>query len=512
MTESIPPPPKPRRGQLRRLLAARFSLRQDKADDAYIDSSLRAGVELSGSTPWVLMFAILIASIGLNVNSTAVIIGAMLVSPLMGPIMGVGYGVAIYDFALFRQSFLNVAIAGVISLLTSALYFLVSPLAEAQSELLARTTPTIWDVLIAMFGGFSGIVGATRKEKTNVIPGVAIATALLPPLCTAGYGLAKGNWRFFFGATYLFTINCVFIVFATVVIVSLFKLPRHEFVDKATERRVRRALVAITLVVGLPSFYLAHTLVAKELFSSNARQFVRREFNMERTYVSGVEISPEENRIELTLIGDPVGTETLDTIRGHLEDSGLAGATLLVRQAGDNRVDITSLRAGIMSDLFKEGLQTSSLKDEEIARLRTDLTRLAAARSQSRDIARELQAQYPQFEEIMVGEGVIETQPEGPAPALPAGDPSASGQAPASGPGAAATPPADAPAKGAAPAASGVERIILIVSAKSATPLAPEERDRIEKWLKVRAKSEDVRLIVEVPPAPAQTPTPTRAR
>lgn len=172
----------------------RFSLLDDKADDTMIDESLRAGVELRGATPWILMFAIFVASIGLNVNSTAVIIGAMLISPLMGPIMGIGYGIGIYDFALIRKSVGNLLIATLISLLTSTVYFALSPLTEAHSELLARTSPTIWDVLIALFGGFAGIIGVTRKEKTNVIPGVAIATALMPPLCTAGYGLANGNW------------------------------------------------------------------------------------------------------------------------------------------------------------------------------------------------------------------------------------------------------------------------------------------------------------------------------
>ena len=191
-----PPAPIPAPGQpLRRSLALRFSLDHDKADPAAIDASLRAGAELTGANAWILIFAIFIASIGLNVNSTAVVIGAMLVSPLMGPIMGIGYGVGIYDFALIRRSSLNLGIAGLISLATSTVYFLISPLTEAQSELLARTTPTLWDVLIALFGGFAGIVGATRREKSNVIPGVAIATALMPPLCTAGYGLAKGTCR-----------------------------------------------------------------------------------------------------------------------------------------------------------------------------------------------------------------------------------------------------------------------------------------------------------------------------
>ena len=174
-----------------------FSLDEDKADEKEIVYTIKKGVEFKGTNVWVLVFAIFIASIGLNVNSTAVIIGAMLISPLMGPIMGIGLGIGINDFELIKRAFKNLAIATLISVSTSALYFLISPLSEAQSELLARTTPTIWDVLIALFGGLAGIVAATRKYSSNVIPGVAIATALMPPLCTAGYGIAiKQNFMF----------------------------------------------------------------------------------------------------------------------------------------------------------------------------------------------------------------------------------------------------------------------------------------------------------------------------
>ena len=149
---------------------------------------------MRGATPWILIFAIFVASVGLNVNSTAVIIGAMLISPLMGPIMGAGLGVAVYDFELVKRSLTNLGVATLISILVSALYFSLTPLQQTQSELLARTSPTIWDVLIALFGGLAGIVGITRKEKSNVIPGVAIATALMPPVCTAGFGIATGQW------------------------------------------------------------------------------------------------------------------------------------------------------------------------------------------------------------------------------------------------------------------------------------------------------------------------------
>ena len=216
---------------IKRRFISRFDLRHDQANSAEIDYTFRSGVEFRGTNLWVLIFAILVASIGLNVNSTAVVIGAMLISPLMGPIMALGYGAGINDSALMKKSIFNLGLAAVLSLIASTLYFLISPLSQAHSELLARTTPTIWDVLIALFGGLAGVIGVTRKVKSNLIPGVAIATALMPPLCTAGYGLAVGNWQFFIGAFYLFTINCVFIAIATLMMIRLMGLPSVKILE-----------------------------------------------------------------------------------------------------------------------------------------------------------------------------------------------------------------------------------------------------------------------------------------
>jgi uncharacterized hydrophobic protein (TIGR00271 family) len=325
--------PDPQTPSLRAAIAHRFSLLDDKADDAEIDRGVRAGVELRGATPWILMLAILIASIGLNTNSTAVIIGAMLVSPLMGPIVGLGYGVGIFDFALVRRSLANLAIAAGISLLTSTLYFMLTPLDEAQSELLARTTPSLWDVLIALTGGLAGIIGQTRREKSNVIPGVAIATALMPPLCTAGYGLANANWAVFGGAFYLFAINCVFIAFAAVVVIEFLRLPHRKFVDPVRERHVKRALLAIVLLTGLPSIYLAVRLVDNEVFSSRARDFVRKEFRAAQVHVLETRVAPNSHEIEVTLIGRQLPPAAIKAIEGRLALAGLEHARLSVHQA-----------------------------------------------------------------------------------------------------------------------------------------------------------------------------------
>jgi len=210
-----------------------FDLRSEMESYDTIHENIESGIVFRGTNLWVLMFAIVVASVGLNMNSTAVIIGAMLISPLMGPINGMGYSLATYDFQLFRRSLKNFSFAVGVSLLTSALYFLLSPLNEAHSELLARTSPTIYDVIIALFGGLAGIVAMSSRLKGNVIPGVAIATALMPPICTAGYGLATLQLNFFFGALYLFTINTVFIAFAALIVCQFLKFPIRSIVDPA---------------------------------------------------------------------------------------------------------------------------------------------------------------------------------------------------------------------------------------------------------------------------------------
>ena len=285
--------------QIRHLLFSQFRLDDDQADYSEIDKSIRGGIRMRGTNLWVLMFAILVASIGLNVNSTAVIIGAMLISPLMGPIMGVGYGVAIYDFDLVKKALTALGMAILISLCASTLYFAVTPLSEAGSELLSRTSPTIWDVLIALFGGLAGIIGATRKEKNNTVPGVAIATALMPPLCTASYGIANGNLYYFLGAFYLFFINSVFIAIATFLMVTLINPSHRRFVDARTELRVKRFVGTLAIATLVPSVYLALNLVREEVFKTNAAHFVRREFLLPNVHVADMEFDPSNRGIEV---------------------------------------------------------------------------------------------------------------------------------------------------------------------------------------------------------------------
>lgn len=459
MTDTSDKDHKTRITRFRDSLSARFNLLEDKADDSVIDESLRNGVELKGATAWILMFAILICSVGLNVNSTAVIIGAMLISPLMGPIMGVGYGVGIYDFPLIRKSLLNLGIATLISLMTSTFYFTLTPLTEAQSELLARTSPTIWDVLIALFGGLAGIVGATRKEKSNVIPGVAIATALMPPLCTAGYSLANANWSYFFGAFYLFSINCVFIAVATGVVIGFLHLPHRKFVDPSIENRVKHILFAVVMATALPSLYLAYKLVDEELFSTRARQFVSREFRFDYAHVIETKISASARKIELTLIGQTIDEAELQRIKGHLEEAGLVGTGLIVHQAVETaRIDESSLKAGIVKELYRDNQRILNEKDHLIKQLQQELSQSKARETATADIANELKAQYPHFTGIIIGEGLDSTEDS-----------------------------------------NTNRKTVGLLSAKSSKPVSDEDHRRIESWFKTRIKAVKVRILIEVP-------------
>jgi uncharacterized hydrophobic protein (TIGR00271 family) len=434
----------------------RFSLIEDKADDSVIDESLRSGVELRGTNLWVLMFAILIASIGLNVNSTAVIIGAMLISPLMGPIMGIGYGVGIYDSQLIRKSFRNLGIATFISLLVSMLYFLLTPLSDAQSEMLARTTPTIWDVLIAFFGGLAGIIGATRSKNSNIIPGVAIATALMPPLCTAGYALAHANWNFFFGAFYLYSINCIFIAFSAILIIWILQPSHKKFVEARTATRVRRALSAVVILSMMPSIYLAGNLVKKEVFTTKANLFITNELTFEQAYITDKTINPAKKNIEITLIGSHVSQTQLKEIEARFEGYGLSGTTLIVHQSKNEAVDVTALKSNIVSELYKENLYQLEEKNTLIQNLQTELKKIDTTKAQWRDIAAELHAQYPQIREVLFSEAVQ----------WKAND-------------------------------NGVDDKIIVLNATASNKLSQTEQYRITQWLKVRVKTDKVKLIVE---------------
>ena len=410
MKKSPPPQPTPVAAswsdRVRHIARERFNLRDDKADDDEIENRIREGVDLRGATPWILIFAIFVASVGLNVNSTAVIIGAMLISPLMGPIMGAGLGVAVYDFDLVKRSLTNLGIATLISLVVSALYFSLTPLQQAQSELLARTSPTLWDVLIALFGGLAGIVGITRREKSNVIPGVAIATALMPPVCTAGYGIATGQWQFVGGALYLYAINCVFIALATVAGIRALDLKRHGFATPAVARRVKSTLLLLALCTALPSAYLALNLVRDEVFRANAQSFIAREFVFPNAQVVDTQIDPAKRSMHVSLVGEPVGKEALANIEARLAGGKLEGTKIVLHQMGDHRVDVTALKSSLLSDLLRESQETIRQRDLQLQKLQAELADRQTAQKLADSVNLELRQLYPEITQVMLGEGV----------------------------------------------------------------------------------------------------------
>lgn len=309
-----------------------FDLRSELEEIETIHDEIEKGVQFKGTNLWILMFAIVVASVGLNMNSTAVIIGAMLISPLMGPINGIGYSLATYNFPIFRRSLKNLAYAVGVSLLTSSLYFIVSPVNEAHSELLARTSPTIYDVLIALFGGLAGIVAISSKLKGNVIPGVAIATALMPPICTAGYGLATLQFNFFFGALYLFAINTVFIAFASLIVCKYLKLPIMNIVDPEREKQVNRAITAIILITSVPSVYLGYQLVQNENFSQNAEHFVNQVSVVEGNYLQKDNISASGKSVELIYSGYGLLQRHIDSIKLLAVQNRIDTARLSIKQ------------------------------------------------------------------------------------------------------------------------------------------------------------------------------------
>lgn len=437
---------------LGRFLHERFDLQADGADQREVEENICRGAEFRGMNLWVLIFATFVASLGLNVNSTAVIIGAMLISPLMGPIMGMGFSVGISDFDLLKRSLRNFGFMVLVSILTSTFYFFVSPLSGAQSELLARTVPTTYDVLIAFFGGLAGIVAQSRKDRTStVVPGVAIATALMPPLCTAGYGLATWQLQYFIGAFYLFFINTVFIALATYVVVRFLKYRKKTFVDKTRERRVQRSMVAIMLVAVVPSVFVGYRIVKRSYFEASAGRYVQTVFQFPKAKVIDFqcEYTPDSSRIEVFLIGEPISEEVIDNASLQLEGYGLAATRLVVRQSGESEMlDFRSLQYDYRELIDEKNRRLSEL-EKRVAAYTTDTLAVA-------DIACEMRTLVPSLQEVSLSRAVRYRD---------AGRPDT------------------------------VVICVMKTTGRRALPAA--ERSRVEQWLRTRTKTDSLKLYTE---------------
>ncbi|MBO7589681.1 MAG: DUF389 domain-containing protein [Bacteroidaceae bacterium] len=360
-------------GFLKNRVLQRFALGADAASQEEVNSNVHKGIMIRGTNLWVLIFAIFIASLGLNTNSTAVIIGAMLISPLMGPIIGMGYSMGVYDFTLLKESLRNFLIMIVVSLITSAVFFTLPLISSTQSELLARTQPTTYDILIALFGGLAGMVAQTRKDRTGtVIPGVAIATALMPPLCTVGYGLATFQFRFMLGALYLFTINSIFIALASFIVTRVMKFKMIGELEPQKLKKLKSAMVLIIILVTLPSILIAVSIIQRSSFDANYRHFVDEAFNYDNTFVveSSAEYNPgrrKQSVIEVRLFGEPLSENVINNIRSQMSSVyHLPKVDLLVRQSNQEGggIAISALQSNYSEMLTEKNRQISHLQEQ----------------------------------------------------------------------------------------------------------------------------------------------------
>ena len=346
--------------QLRKILNDTFNLNTDCASQEEIAERIRSGGQLRGTNMCIMILAMFIASIGLNMNSTAVIIGAMLISPLMGGIMNIAYGIAVYDMAHVRHAFMKLGFQVVFCVLVSTVYFMLSPITAPSNELLARTSPTIWDVLIAVFGGLAGIIGITREEKvSNVIPGVAIATALMPPLCTAGYGIARHSWKFFGGAMYLFFNNCFFIGMAAVVVLKIMHVTSKREISDKVLRKQKFYVSLVIIITILPSFFLAWQMINNSAVNSQFGSFISSQFDFDETQVVSKSLDAKNGIIRVAVVGKRLDSSTQEAIQTALSEySHLKGMKLYLTQ--------TEFTGGISKEEVESLINTEIAAGEEL--------------------------------------------------------------------------------------------------------------------------------------------------
>jgi len=387
-----------------------FSLSGQLISQADAEHNIRDSVSFRGTNILILVIAIFIASLGLNTNSTAVIIGAMLISPLMGPIIGIGLGVGIHDFDLIKRGIRNLFMAAGFSVITATIYFLISPVSEQHSELLARTSPTIYDVLIGFFGGGAGIIALGANNKGNVIPGVAIATALMPPLCTAGYGLATWQLNYFFGALYLFFINSVYIAFATFIGVKLMKYHSHNIAETSRAKKVRRIVYTLAILTMLPSIYLTYNMIRQNKFTMNADNFVNEECRFPDTQVIShhAYIDHGERIISMALIGQPLPDDSLQLALGSkLKFYNLTDAKLIITQGAQAHRDAAQSQQTGVGDIYRLAQSTITRQQGTIDSLKTIINEERTSFTASSAVAAEVKVLFPNIHRIGISTAVF---------------------------------------------------------------------------------------------------------
>ena len=456
--DNTPEAPKDRRVEIREYLANLFDFRSDKEDDFNTLEMVRADVDFRGTKLWILICAIFVASLGLNTNSTAVIIGAMLISPLMGPIIGFGTALGIYDFELLKKSLRNLGLTTLFSVLTATIYFILTPITDSGSELLGRTQPNIYDVLIAFFGGAAGMIAASTKSKGQVLPGVAIATALMPPLCTAGYGIATGQWHFFFGAFYLFLINSVFIALATYLVVRLLRFPPKVFLDRARGRKVHRILMVIATCTIIPAVYLSIGMVRDSIATRNAKSFVENELALTSTQVVKYTLGTQNGVkvLDVVLLGVPLQNSQIDSLQNRLKEYGLAGTQLLVHQGFEDKTDLGELRNTVLKDLYENSDAIIQRQRQEIDSLKQIIAKRDYYDELEGAVVEEMKSLFPSVEKAFL---------VAPSPAKSATD----------------------------------STLNVVIRPRTGGALSVAERQKMIVWLSARTKAKAVDLIIDSP-------------
>lgn len=392
-----------------RFIKRLFYAGSDKAPEVETINRIKDSVDFRGVKLWILILAIFVASLGLNTNSTAVIIGAMLISPIMGPIMGMGLGVGINDFELFKRSFKSFSTATIFSVLTATIYFMVTPLDEAQSELLARTAPTIYDVFIALCGGLAGILAlcSISQRNGNVIPGVAIATALMPPICTTGFGIATGNWLYAAGAFYLYLINTIFISLATVVGIHIMQFHKKEFRDAKREKRVKQIIATIAVVTMVPASILTYQLVKETVFEKKVNDFISHELDSDTTRILSRDIRFKENAVHLVMLGKEVENSRIQEAKNRMKKYGLENTKLTIVQ-GNNNLNTKEIQALLKDDsrVLSEELIREKAHKEQVRRLEKQWQPVGNILETANNIQDETKVLFPEIASMSISYGV----------------------------------------------------------------------------------------------------------
>lgn len=396
--------------QAKDFLADLFNITSDKNEEGTIQT-IKDSISMKGHTAWVLIFSIVIASVGLNANSTAVVIGAMLISPLMGPILGLGLSIGINDLYMLRRSLNNLGVMVGLSLATSFLFFSIPLFQDETSELLARTRPDIRDVLIAMSGGLALIVAITRPTpQTNTVAGVAIATALMPPLCTAGYGLAMGNWSYFFGAMFLFTINTIFIALATYGIVKFLRFRLVEYINPKRRKYISRLVTGIATVIIAGSIFTFSNLVIEKQFTQRAKVFIAelKNANMAILGDDNKNINYGNRTITLPLLGQQVSPVTINRWNERLVELGLTDTRLIIQQEDESELQaqVANLQELYINNnkLILSKQESIREKEDKIRLLENELQQYYKRRFDYPAMLNEIRINYPDLLEISYSE------------------------------------------------------------------------------------------------------------